>query len=34
MKILVLYCFEFLSVEYKLQSFDANEFKFVSHEIK
>ena len=33
-KILVLDCFEFLSVEYKLRSFNANAFKFISHEIK
>ena len=31
-KILILHCFEFLSVEYKLRSFNAN--KFVSHEMK
>ena len=32
-KILVLYCFEFIYVEYKLQCFNSNEFKFISHEI-
>ena len=30
-KILILDCFEFLSMEYKLPSFNANEFNFVSH---
>ena len=33
-KILVLDFFEFLCVEYKSESFNANEFKFVCHEMK